>query len=255
MECQGRILFADDEEIVRITTSDFLRDRGYEVDCAEDGHSARQRLQETQYDLLISDIRMSGNADLALLRDLPELNAGLPIILITGYPSTPTAIQAIECSALAYLVKPFEFEDLLAQVQKGIRLGKLQQVAEQSSARSQLWVDQLSEIISSAKAAPGAFGRVPANHLLRIMLGHVAGSFMDLKYLADLASAELPEANGCPIQHCPRVEGLEELIREGVQTLERTRLTFKSKELGDLRLKLERAVSSSAVRAPLIRTT
>jgi len=246
MEIQGRILIADDEEVFLLSTADLLREHGFEVDCAPDGPKARDYLQSARYDVLISDIRMPGNADLGMIRNVPELNAGLPVILVTGYPSAPTAIQAIECAVLAYLVKPFEFETLLAHVQKGLTLRKVQQVVRDSSERSQQWTEEMSWFIQSMKAAPGGIGELPVNQLLGIMLGHLAQTLMDLKSLVDLTSSEQPEAGVCMVQHCPRLEAYEHLIQEGIKTLERTKGAFKSRELGDLRQKLSSAVSGKS---------
>ena len=95
MESHGQLLLADDEEIFLQSTADLLRLEGFSVDCAKDAHEAARLLREFRYDVLISDIRMPGNLDLALVHGISEPNAGIPVILMTGYPSAPTAIQAI----------------------------------------------------------------------------------------------------------------------------------------------------------------
>jgi len=118
MENHGQVLLADDEEIYLLSTADLLRQEGFSVDCAKDAYEAARLLREFRYDVLISDIRMPGNPDMSLIQGIPEPNAGIPVILMTGYPSAPTAIQAIDLSVLAYLVKPIDFEDLLLRVQE-----------------------------------------------------------------------------------------------------------------------------------------
>jgi DNA-binding NtrC family response regulator len=139
MDSRGQLLIADDEEIFLLSTADLLRQEGFAVDCAKDAHEAARLLREFRYDVLISDIRMPGNPELALLQEIPEPNAGLPVILVTGYPSAPTAIQAIHLSVLAYLVKPLDFADLLYRVEEGVRLRRIQQAVVSSSKRIQDW--------------------------------------------------------------------------------------------------------------------
>ncbi len=113
----GRILIADDEETFLHSTADLLRRQGHECDTAQDGPAAIKMLVAKEYDLLIADIRMPGNPELELILDLPKIAAGLPVILVTGYPSIRSAIQSVQLQVAAYLVKPFEFDELLAQVQ------------------------------------------------------------------------------------------------------------------------------------------
>jgi len=117
----GRILIADDEEIFLNSTADLLRREGYECGCAPDAIVAAELLRSNDYDLLIADIKMEGNFELEFIQDLPQIAAGMPVILVTGYPSLKTAIQSVQLPVVAYLVKPFEFKELLEQVQKSIK--------------------------------------------------------------------------------------------------------------------------------------
>jgi FixJ family two-component response regulator len=248
MEPPNRILVVDDDESFLLTTVDLLKEEGFAVDCAPNGSSGRKCLEGTRYDVLISDIRMPGNTDLGMVRALPELNAGLPVILVTGFPSLPTAIQALECAVLAYLVKPIDFDALLAQVQRGVALRKVQQVVRDSSARSRQWAEEMAALIQSMMAAPGGIGDLPVNQLLGIMVGHLAQSLTDLKSLVELRSGDRPQENICSVQNCPRLEAYEQLFQEGIKTLEKTRGVYKSKELGDLRQSMERAVAEISYR-------
>ena len=90
----GRILIADDEETFLMSTADLLRNEGFECDCAPDATSAAQMLRSGDHDLLIADIKMPGNFELEFIRDLPQIAEGLPVILVTGYPTLDTAIQS-----------------------------------------------------------------------------------------------------------------------------------------------------------------
>ena len=111
-----RILFADDEETFLYSTADLLRLEGFECDCVPNAIVARQQLQQTAYDLVIADIKMPGNTELEFARFLADLNPSPPMILVTGHPSLNSAVQSVQLPVVAYLVKPFDFGELLAKV-------------------------------------------------------------------------------------------------------------------------------------------
>ena len=119
MNTSGRVLLADDEDLFRDTTADLLRKSGYTVDCASDAAEAARMLAAEHYDVLISDIKMPGNAELELVLKVNELARGLPIILVTGYPAIETAVRAVEHAVVAYLIKPVHMDELLGSRQGG----------------------------------------------------------------------------------------------------------------------------------------
>ena len=108
-----KILLADDDDTFLRSTADLLRREGYECDCVSDAVAGIAKLQNNEYDLLIADIKMPGNADLELIRRVPKIAEETSVILVTGYPSQRTAIEAVRLSVVDYLVKPFELEELL----------------------------------------------------------------------------------------------------------------------------------------------
>ena len=112
-----RILIADDEESFLYSTADILRREGYDCSCAADALAATEMLKEDSYDLLIADIKMQGNSDLEFIKALPQIAEGMPVILVTGYPSLNSAIESIQLPVVAYLVKPFELNELLVRVE------------------------------------------------------------------------------------------------------------------------------------------
>ena len=117
---RNRILIADDEESVLLSTADLLRIEGYECACAADAKTAVHMLRKKKYDLLIADIKMQGNSDLQLIKKLPEIAHRMPVILVTGYPSLSSAVQSIELPVVGYLIKPYEFSELLTVAQGAI---------------------------------------------------------------------------------------------------------------------------------------
>jgi len=198
---------------------------------------AARMLAETPYALLISDIRMPGNAGLCLIQDLPEPNRDLPVILVTGYPSAETAIQAVNQAVLAYLVKPMEFQDLVAQVERGVAQRRIQRAVSASARRIQDWAGEMA-------ALTGGPGGAPVQQVLGAMLGRMGESLIDMKHLLDLSSGLAPDGKACLVQHCPRLEGYQRIFQEGIAILEQTKGAFKSRNLEDLRRKMEGAVEN-----------
>jgi excisionase family DNA binding protein len=115
-----RILVVDDEEGIRDLLAKTLQLAEYDVDLAEDGRSALERLQLMPYDLLITDLRMPGVDGLTVIREARRLKTDLPVIIITGYSTEATAIEAIDLGVQGYLTKPFRVPRVLNAAAKAL---------------------------------------------------------------------------------------------------------------------------------------
>lgn len=111
-----RILIADDEDLFLQTTAEILRCEGYRCDAVTNAMDGMEALRARNYELLIADINMPGNANLDFIRQGRVCFPQLPIILITGYPEIETAIQGIDLDIDHYLLKPLEIDLLLRKV-------------------------------------------------------------------------------------------------------------------------------------------
>ncbi len=109
-----RILVVDDEPAVRELVAKTLEMANYDVDAAPDGASALGKLDASEYDLLITDLKMPGMDGLSVIREARRRTADLPVIIITGYSTEATAIEAINIGVSGYLVKPFRLPRILA---------------------------------------------------------------------------------------------------------------------------------------------
>src|SRR5512133_303365 len=116
----GRILIADSDETTLLTLANFLENEGYECTLALDGSQALQVLEDNEYDLLITEIKLSGNEDLELVWFVNRHAPAMPVIIYTGQPSLHSAITSIQLSVAAYLVKPIPFSVLLQHVKTSI---------------------------------------------------------------------------------------------------------------------------------------
>jgi excisionase family DNA binding protein len=115
-----RVLVVDDEEGIRDLLSKTLELAEYDVDLAHDGRSALERLRLMPYDLLITDLRMPGVDGLAVIREARRLKADLPVIIITGYSTEASAIDAINLGVQGYLTKPFRVPVVLNAAAKAL---------------------------------------------------------------------------------------------------------------------------------------
>lgn len=115
-----RILVVDDEASIRDLLAKTLALAEYEVDTAPDASSALDRVRAVQYDLLIADLRMPGMDGIALIRQTKRIRAELPVIIITGYSSEASAVEAVNLGVAGYLRKPFRVPEVLAAAAKAL---------------------------------------------------------------------------------------------------------------------------------------
>jgi excisionase family DNA binding protein len=117
-----RILVVDDEASIRDLLSKTLALAEYDVETAPDGNAALERLNETPsaFDLLIADLKMPGMDGLTLIRQVKRVKAELPIIIITGFSTESSAIEAVNLGVAGYLTKPFRVPQVLAAAAKAL---------------------------------------------------------------------------------------------------------------------------------------
>ncbi len=112
-----RILFVEDEPILRVNVCELLERAGYEVVGAEDGERALALALEQDFAVVVSDIRLPGLDGVELLKRLMAERPETFVLLTTAYASVETAVEALRFGAFDYLLKPVPFEDLLRKLQ------------------------------------------------------------------------------------------------------------------------------------------
>lgn len=117
----ARILIADDDETMRWVLAKAFSPPKYVSDAVVTADDALQRLKETQYDVLLMDIRMPGMSGLEALSQAKLVQSDLAVIIITAYGTMMTAIEAMKWGAYDYLTKPFDVEELELTVQKALK--------------------------------------------------------------------------------------------------------------------------------------
>jgi len=111
-----KILIVEDEPKVASFIKNGLEDNLYEADLAYDGHSAEKLVRQYNYDLIILDIIIPGIGGLDLCKKLKMLYPDIPVLMLTALGTTEDKLEGFEAGANDYLVKPFEFRELLARV-------------------------------------------------------------------------------------------------------------------------------------------
>lgn len=117
---RNRILVVDDESSIRELLQKTLALAEYDVDTAPDGRGALERLRLGSYNLLIADLKMPGMDGLTLIREARRLIADLPVIIITGFSTESSAIEAVNLGVAGYLTKPFRVPQVLAAAARAL---------------------------------------------------------------------------------------------------------------------------------------
>src|SRR5436853_95133 len=124
---QPKVLVVDDEESVVVTIKAILQLDGYNVATTTSGATARAMVREVEYDLVLTDLRLEDGDGLDVLKAVRARHPETITIMLTGYASLESAIQAIRAGAYDYLVKPSEVEELRSTVARGIERRRLGQ--------------------------------------------------------------------------------------------------------------------------------
>lgn len=136
-----RILVVDDEESVRITTAAILEQEGYEVETASDGREALEKVKRGEnYNLVLTDLRMDDMDGSQLINELHTRHPELVTVVLTGYASIESSIDALRQGVYDYLVKPCVVEDLKRTVRRAIEHQQQSaRISELSSPVVEIW--------------------------------------------------------------------------------------------------------------------
>ncbi len=121
----GRILVADDHDALRRGIARALTEAGHEVEQAANGNAAIERLHGSQFDVVLSDLKMGGSDGLDVLRTARTLQPATAVILMTAFGTVQTAVEALKIGAFDYVQKPFEIEEMEVKIEKALELRRL----------------------------------------------------------------------------------------------------------------------------------
>jgi signal transduction histidine kinase len=121
----ARLLVIDDDESVAITVSEVLRRDGYIVDMAMSGQEALSRLEQSKYDLVLTDLHMEGMDGISVLAEVRRFAPLTIAIVLTGFASLESAIAAMRQGAYDYLIKPCNIDDMRHTILRGLEHRRL----------------------------------------------------------------------------------------------------------------------------------
>jgi len=216
---RGKVLLVDDEPLVGQTLGLWLRKLGYDAPLASSPAEADRLLAAASFDLLLTDVNMPGNFRLEWIENLLSRPAIPPILLITGTPDLETACRAANLPIAGYLLKPLDFDTLDSVIQ-----GVLQ---EHRPHREFVRITQDIIHLLTARRSGGS----PEADALVARLTLLSSNFRTPtpRVAADRATDEAWRTT----------------ISDTIAVIEKTKHSFRSKELGQLRLRLQQMLIGS----------
>lgn len=148
LEDRPRVLIVDDEKFIRDILADFLGMEGYVVRTAADGVAAMQELSRARYDIIISDLKMPRMGGIELLEEVARADSSILTVIMTGFGTVETAIDAMKRGAYDYVLKPFKVEEVIHIVQRGIEKQRL--TAENMRLKEAVSLYRVSEAIAAS---------------------------------------------------------------------------------------------------------
>jgi len=139
------VLVVDDEQIMQDSCSRILVKEGYSVSTADCGEAALEQCDRESYDLVLLDLKMPGMGGIKTLSRLKEMDPGITILIMTGYPSIETAVRAIKLGAYDYITKPFTPDALRFAINRALERKHL--IIENQHLRHQLKAKNETDVI------------------------------------------------------------------------------------------------------------
>jgi Nif-specific regulatory protein len=126
----GRILIADDHDALRRGLARGLTEAGHEIEEASNGNAAIERLHDSYFDVVLSDLKMGGSDGLDVLKTARALHPTTAVILMTAFGTVNTAVEAMKSGAFDYVQKPFEIEEMEVKIEKALEVKRLKNQLE-----------------------------------------------------------------------------------------------------------------------------
>jgi len=121
-----KVLVIEDDDTVRDVLRSFLSEKGFEATLAKNGEAGLDTLRAEKFDLVLTDLVMPGITGMDVLKEVIASKISMPVIVITGFGTVQTAVEAMRLGAFDYLTKPFNLDELLIVIEKALSVSKLQ---------------------------------------------------------------------------------------------------------------------------------
>ena len=192
----AEILIVDDDPQLRHSFEKLLRQEGHAVTAAATGESGIAMVRSQRFDLLIMDVRLPGISGLEAFQAVRALEPRLPVIIMTAFGSTETAIEATKMGAFDFVLKPFDIPDILALIRQAIEAGRFM--------RSRVQMD-LGTPVEGEGGADAIIGRSKSMQEVYKAIGRVAPTDATVLIRGESGTGKELAARAI-YQHSPRAE-------------------------------------------------
>jgi DNA-binding NtrC family response regulator len=149
---KGRLLIVDDERAILIALKGLFTKEGYEVETAESGEQALEKVRTDPFHVIITDLSMTGMSGLDLLRQVRELDSDCAVLMITAYGTQRIAVEAMKSGAEDYLPKPFDNDELRVKVRKAMETRMLRRAHQRLLDQVRLETGVFENMIGRSRA-------------------------------------------------------------------------------------------------------
>jgi len=115
------VLVVDDEQFVRDLLQDYFTKMEFSVVTAADGQAGIDACRRERFDVALVDLKMPGKGGIEVLAEVREIDASLPVVVMTGYPTIDSSIEAIRRGAYDYIIKPFKLQELKELIDRAVK--------------------------------------------------------------------------------------------------------------------------------------
>ena len=178
----ARILIVDDEQLVRWSLNERLTAAGYDVFEAGLAADALERIGNGEVDLVLLDFKLPDGDGLSVLKKIKEMSPEIQVILMTGYSSVETAVEAMKLGAYHYVNKPFNLDEVELLVQKALETSQLRREvrALRSNQGREYSFDAIIGQSSAMQAIKALLARVAKSPASTVLLTGETGTGKDL---------------------------------------------------------------------------
>jgi len=174
----AQILIVDDDAQLRQSFGKILESEGFEVRAAPSGEAGVEEVKRQPPDLVIMDVRMPGITGIQAMQQMRAACPGLPVVIMTAYGGTETAIEATKLGAFDYILKPFDIPDILRLIAQGLNAGRLNRarvdIAPEDNAEDQDDAENSDALVGQSRAMQDVFkaiGRTAPTDALVLIRG------------------------------------------------------------------------------------
>ena len=146
-----KALVIDDEQVVLDSVSKVLTDEDYKVDVSLSGREGLNQAIQKEYDIVLTDIRMPDIGGMRVLRDIKRAKPSLPVVMITGYASVRSSVQAMKLGAADYVEKPFTPDQLIRAVASALDIAATKPPEEQALIHKEEMITILERAASDSE--------------------------------------------------------------------------------------------------------